>query len=128
MTTSRYAPVVTAKPIQVLVIYPDNSSELKTIEQDLSAFQGLVGGWVEAVITDGAILWADEDGKAKDCPVNTLATYLWWNLNPPMEGHDVLRGPIFVTGLDDGKGNSLPVPAEIIDYFDQMKAIYDEEN
>lgn len=126
MTETRYSPTVTANPIQVLIINPDDTYELRVIEQDLKTLQGLVGGWIEAIHTDAACFWADEDGKEKGCPTNSLATYLWWNLKPEMEGLDVLRGPIFLTGHDDGHGNSLPVPDDVIEYFHRMRAIYME--
>jgi hypothetical protein len=126
VTESSYAQAVTAPPIQVLIINPDATYELRTVEQDLKVLQGLVGGWIEAIRTDAACFWANEDGKANECPTNSLATYLWWNFDPKMEGLDVLRGPIFLTGHDDGAGNSLPVPDEVIEYFEWMRAIYVE--
>lgn len=125
MTETRYAPTVTAKPIQVLIIWPDDTYELRTIDQDIEVFQKLVGGWVEAIPTEHCTFWGDEDAKHKNCPVNHLATYLWWNLKPEMEGVDTLNGAIFVTGGADGEHSS-PVPDNVIEYFDRLKAIYDE--
>lgn len=125
MTAARYAPGVTAQPIEVLLIWPDDTYELRTIDQEIRTFQNLVGGWVEAIPTEHCTLWVDEDGKDKKCPNNSLATYLWWNLNPAMEGRDVLVGTVFITGLSDGE-HSLPVPPEVVEYFHRMRAIYME--
>jgi hypothetical protein len=117
---------VAAPPIRALIIYPDDTYELRTVKQDLKVLQGLVGGWIEAIPTDAACFWRNEDAEYEGCPVNSLATYLWWTLNPEMEGLEVLRGAIFLTGHDDGRSNSLPVPDEVIEYFDRMQAIYEE--
>ena len=126
MTEAGYAPTVTANPIQILIINPDDTYELRTVNQDIKIFQGIVGGWVEAIPTEHCTFWADEDGKDKKCPTNTLATYLWWNMHPEMEGHDVLNGAIFVTGLADSEGRTLPVPDSVIEYFERIRAIYME--
>lgn len=121
-----YSPIVTAKPIRVLIINPDDTYETRTVEQELKVLQGLVGGWIEVIRTEPACFWANEDGKADGCPVNSLATYLWWVLNPDVEGLDTLRGPIFLTGHDDGHGDSLPISDEVIEKFEQVRAIYEE--
>jgi hypothetical protein len=114
---------VTARPIQVLVIYPDDTYELRTIEQDIDTFQALVGGWVEVITTDYAVFWCDEDGDDKKCPINTLATYLWWNLKPEMAGADSLCGPVFVTGGPHGE-HSHPLDDSVIEYFEKMRELY----
>lgn len=126
MTDLSYPALVTTQAIQVLIIHPDESYELRVIEQDLKTLQGIVGGWIEAIPTEHCVFFADEDGKDKGCPTNTLATYLWWHYRPEMERIDVLSGPIFVTGGDDGQGDSLPVPPEVVETFERIKAIYEE--
>jgi hypothetical protein len=117
---------VTAQPIQILVIYPDATYDLRTIEQNVDTFQAVVGGWVEPITTEHGVLWRNEDSEYKGCPTNTLATYLWWLLCPAMEGKEVLQGAVFVTGGPDGE-HSLPVPDTVIEYFERMRAIYLEE-
>ena len=83
---------------------------------------GLVGGYIEAVSTDHCIFWRDE-GKLKELPRNTMATYLWWKVNPAMEGRDVLQGPVVVTGVTDDDGDSLPVSDEVVDLYERMEQI-----
>lgn len=115
--------------IQALIINPDGSHELRDIDQDLSTWQQLVGGYIEDIKTEHCVFWADEEGKLKDYPCNDLATYMWWNLAPHMEGRDVLQGTIFVTGDADGEW-SKPVPPAIIDLFrriEQLAAEAEEE-
>jgi hypothetical protein len=113
---------VAAPPIRALIIYPDDTYELKTVEQDIEVFQRLVGGWVEAIPTEHATFWRDEDGEHKGCPLNTLATYLWWNLCPAMEGKEVLQGAVFITGNADGEW-ALPVPDEVVELFERIEQI-----
>jgi hypothetical protein len=116
---------VAAPPIQVLIIRPDDTHEVREIEQDLKTLQGIVGGYVEDIPTQHCVLWRDEEGMLKDYYDNTLATYLWWNLCPQMEGRAVLQGTVFVTGNADGE-DALPVPDDVIEYFERMRAIYEE--
>lgn len=124
MTQAVSAQLVTAPPIRALMIYPDDTYELKTVEQDLETFQRLVGGWVEGIFTEHCIIWRNEDAEFKGCPINILATYLWWQLCPAMEGKEVLRGAVFVTS-EEGEW-SAPVPEYVVEYFERMRAIYEE--
>jgi hypothetical protein len=115
---------VASRPIRALMIQPDNTYEVREIEQDIRTWQRLVGGYIEAVTTDHCIFWCDEDGKYKEQPCNTLATYLWWKISPEMETQDVLQGTVLVTGLDDGdQGDSLPVPDEVLELFGCIEQI-----
>ncbi|GAB1813789.1 hypothetical protein MUNTM_28280 [Mycobacterium sp. MUNTM1] len=119
---------MTARPtIRALIIQPDNTYEIREIDQNLSGFQELVGGeYVEPYVTDHCILWVDEESKPKGLPMNELATYLWWNLDPDMESRDVLQGPIFVTGVSNEAMESDPVSDAVIDLFERMERIYRE--
>lgn len=116
---------VAARPVRVLIIRPDDTHEVREIEQELRVLQGIVGGYIEDIVTPHGVFWCDEEGKLKSYPENTLATYLWWNLCPAMEGRDVLQGTVFVTGNADGE-DTLPVPDDVIEYFERMRAIYEE--
>jgi Domain of unknown function (DUF3846) len=121
MTRTVSSQRVAARPIRALIIQPDDSYEVREIAQDNRAFQGLVGGYVEAVSTEHAVFWCD--GKHEELPCNTMATYLWWKISPEMERKDVLQGPVFVTGLPDDASDSLPVPDEVIDLYWRMEQI-----
>jgi Domain of unknown function (DUF3846) len=126
---------VAAPPIRVLIIYPDDTYELRTVKQDLKVLQGLVGGWVDEHPTPSCVFLRNIDSRYEGCPINVLATYFWWDRDPAgdyaefgREGDDeeMLRGPIIVIGCDDEHGNSLPVPDEVIEHFERMQAIYEE--
>lgn len=135
MTESSYSQAVTAKPIQVLIINPDDTYETRTVEQDLKTFQGLVGGWTDTHYTPSCVFRMNLDAKDSGCPINVLATFFWWDRDPDgdnaefgSEGdsEDMLRGSIIVTGHDDERGDPLPVPDEVIREFEQMRARYME--
>jgi hypothetical protein len=109
--------------MRALIIQPDDSYELREIPQDIATWQGLVGGYVEAVSTEHCVFWCDEDGKGKGLPCNTMATYLWWKIAPEMESRDVLQGSVFVTGQADDDSDSLPVPDEVVDLYERMEQV-----
>lgn len=48
-----------------------------------------------------------------------------WNLCPAMEGKEVLQGAVFITGGAEGEW-SAPVPENVIEYFERMRAIYED--
>jgi Domain of unknown function (DUF3846) len=121
MTRTVSSQRVAARPIRALIIQPGDSYEVREIAQDIATFEGLVGGYVEAVSTEHAVFWCD--GKNEELPCNTMATYLWWKISPEMERKDVLQGPVFVTGLPDDASDSLPVPDEVIDLYERMERI-----
>lgn len=112
--------------IRVLIIQPDGTHEVRDMEHDLPHMREIIGGWIERVTTEHGDLWFDEEGKIKDCPVNTAATCLWWKLDPRFEGLDTLRGPVFVTGSDDGAGYSKPVSDEVIGLYGIIEKIVRE--
>jgi hypothetical protein len=111
---------VAARPIRAIIIQPDKAYEVRKNSQDIQTFQGLVGGYPGAFSTDHCVLWWNHEGKQQELPLNQLATYLWWNLVPEMDGRDALQGPVFVTGLTDDIGDSTPVPDDVIDYFKRI--------
>lgn len=99
--------------IDVVTIQVDGTMESETIERGATALQQRVGGWIEAVTSsDGQVtLWVNEEGKLEGLPVNELATELWYLLSPEFAGHDVLCGPVVVTGGCDDRGDTLSIPS-----------------
>ena len=102
------------KTIQTIVIHPDGVIEEKAMEQGCKALQDAVGGWIEATYSSSGdtTLWINEEGKLNGMPVNWVATALWWNLNKIFDRHDVLVGPVVVTGGVDEEGYTLSVGFE----------------
>lgn len=69
-----------------------------------------LGGWLEAVSPHEKVtLFMDEEGKLKGLPVNPIATWLWWFLQPETRGVDTINGTVVVTGGTDEDGETLPV-------------------
>ena len=100
--------------ITVIVKEPHKEPELKTIRNDLSTMQELVGGYIEPVgLPGGGILVCDEEGLIKDTPFNCK-----------VEGH-MIFGTFFVCGLDpDDPENFGDVPIEWVHTFaDQTGAV-----
>lgn len=117
--------IVTA--IRALLIQPDNTFEIREIDENLRQLQSLVGGYIEPIYTEHATLWVNEEPH--DLPINPMATYLWWKLRPEMEGVDHLRGTCFVTGpvTDPNNPNITPCLDIVIDLYERMEAVRAEE-
>lgn len=119
---------MTTEPIQALIIRPDTSHSVEIIEQDIATLQELVGGYIEAVTTEHAVLWLNEEGKIHGMPINRMATYLWWKLQPEMEGRDHMRGCVLVTGLADPDGDCTPVEPDLLRLYGEMDHIRRSED
>jgi hypothetical protein len=77
---------------------------------DLATIQEVVDGFIEAVphfktighngTTVDCVAFCNEDGKAKNLPLNRMATLLWIKVRPP-EFNDVLVGDVMIVFGDD---------------------------
>lgn len=113
---------MTNTPIEALVIQPDATYRTQTIAQDIPTIREAVGGYVQAVQTEHCVFWVDEDGKPRDLPINPMATYLWWKVQPEMESIDSFNGTVVVTGpinpTTEAIGN---IPASVLDLYRRME-------
>jgi len=78
-----------------LVELPEDTSE------QVRMLQFYVEGWIETVPIQGAkgeelLMWVNEEGRVKGLARNYMASML---------AHQVIAGPVVVTGPDDGDGN-----------------------
>lgn len=116
MNETGYGSVVTkAPPIEAIIINPNDTFEIKVIDQDLRTMREQIGGgYLEvAANEDQVTIWCDEEGKVHGQPLNRLATYAWWKLQPYMEGVDHLRGIVMILGGVDGNGDCYSVHPEV---------------
>lgn len=106
-----------------LIVIPALQTEAGSIRRvdpiDLTTYQNLVGGHLEAVRLDDppASMYINDEGKLLGLPVNIRATQLAWAHNEGLRGHDLLAGPAFVTGPVDREGLDTAVPQA---YLDQL--------
>ena len=101
-------------PIRALVIryYGDYPPYPSNIEPDAHTYQGIVGGYIEAVYGEThtgerVVFYINEDGVALGLPLNEVATRMWHRLNPAMT-HQVLRGDVIVLGADGPEDADVP--------------------
>lgn len=113
---------VATPPIRAIIIQPNDSFEIRIIEQDLTSMRRLVGGQPACFSTQHCTFWYNTI-QCAGMPLNSMATYLWWKLVPEMEGRDALGGTVFVTGPADDCFDSLPVPDEVVDLYERMEQI-----
>lgn len=84
---------------------------------DLSAYQALVGGHIEAIELSrpSASMYINEEGKLLELPVNHRATALAAVHNNKFR--DIVVGEAFVTGPLTATGRDTTVPAKYIDLW-----------
>ena len=91
-------------------------ARLETLARDdISAWQSIVGGWIEAVaLTEPrAMCFVNEEGKIQNLPINRAATLYAWQHGHPRG--DVLVGNCLIVGPPDRNANSTDVPAAYVD-------------
>lgn len=118
--------------VRALVVPADGPGELRSVEGELTALQGIVGGWLEGVgpagdafTTDGVpaseIGWhayCDEEGKLKSLKGNRVATMIAWSLGWPTS--DILCGPVVFLGNGDD-GEEADVPDAVVQHWHELK-------
>lgn len=128
MSQSDYSQIATAQPIRALIIQPDDSYKVRVIQQATYTFRRLVGGHFDSVSTEHCTFFCNQHGQRAGLPHgNRMATYLWWQTQPEVEDRAMLRGSVFVTGLADEHGHSLPVSDEMVALYERMEQILTEE-
>lgn len=91
---------------KAIKITPEGGVSVIDIAGDeLSALQGAVGGWVQAIDLDDAVsLWVNEEGKLLRQAHNKKAQALWDAAFGPET--DYIVGTAVVTGTPDAHGNT----------------------
>lgn len=97
--------------ILALVVRPGQEPEVATVVETLPSFQAIVGGYIEAVRLDSrTILYCNEDGIAKNLPINCLV------------GGHAIRGTFFLVGFD-GSGEECSLkPEQVREWGEKIRA------
>jgi len=107
------------RPITVLLVSPDTDvARLVTVDQELEAFQELVGGDIEGLTLGEVSAYLNTNGKALGLPLNAYADALIRDLLADT-GHrllpgDAIVGPVAFMGPPDRAGYDTSIPAETI--------------
>ena len=106
--------------ITVLLVNPYEAPKSIEIPADLSAYQKLVGGTIQAIypsMEDLIALICNDEGKLLGLPLNRPLFDDEGNL------YDIIAGSFFVAGLSDDDFASLS-PELIQKYNDRFKTVY----
>jgi hypothetical protein len=101
-----------AEPVFWLIITPAGTVEVRIGKPSLEDLQKAVGGDIEAAYVDGGGFTAlcNEEGKLQGLPYNRMATKLCGTTKVG----DILVGDVVLIGNPDKKGESTPLPDDII--------------
>ena len=106
--------------ITVLLVNPYEAPQTIEIPADLSAYQKLVGGTIQAIypsMEDPIALICNDEGKLLGLPLNRPLFDDEGNL------YDIIAGSFFVAGLSDDDFASLS-PELIQKYNNRFKTVY----
>lgn len=81
----------------------------------LDDYRAAVDGWIEAVdLHDlGVTIYVNEEGRVRQLPFNSRASFLWWYHVPVARQKALLAGSAVVVGLPDRNGENTEVPDSV---------------
>lgn len=84
---------------------------------DLASYQAAVGGYIEPVTIERPrmTIFANEEGKVRQLPINCRATCLWWMQSPRARGNELLVGDVALVGSRGGAGATTDLPRGFIE-------------
>lgn len=104
--------------INALVVNPDDSVSRIEIENgDLSAYQKIVGGYIEGVFGRIATIYVNEEGLILNLPVNPSVTLFTQRFID--SGYYRLHGTALIVGPPDEEGNDTHVRQSVVSYYMQ---------
>ena len=104
-----------AKKLTVVMVEPHKAPYVTKIDDELSALQKAVGGYIEVVGNgDGTLIICNEEGKLQGLEGNRRIH----------DGASVIAGTFFVVG-DDGENFRSLTESEVVKYMDRFKEIED---
>jgi hypothetical protein len=74
----------------------------------LSELQGEVGGLIEAVTVNGAVMYINEDGKGLGLPINDIASIIA-HADSSIAYHDMIVGTAVFVGPTDRHGDDTAI-------------------
>lgn len=119
-------PATRSPTIAGIVIEPGYPMTVRYLDNvKLEALQEAVGGWIEHVLTDDTVtLWVNEEGKMRDLQFNYWGNELWKLVDTQhhFSDWDTLVGPVVVTGYEDEDGETVGLPAFVVDWVREHTA------
>lgn len=104
-----------AKKLTVVMVEPHKAPYVTKIDDELSAQQKAVGGYIEVVGNgDGTLIICNEEGKLQGLEGNRRIR----------DGASVIAGTFFVVG-DDGENFRSLTESEVVKYMGRFKEIED---
>jgi hypothetical protein len=100
--------------LKAVIVDTDGTVRHTDIENELGAFQAVVGGYIEGVFGGLGTVYVDEEGLLKRLPHNPVASEF---ANVVLDAPVVLFGTALILGPGDGEGNDTDVRPTVVDYF-----------
>lgn len=91
--------------IRAIVVKVGQPAVVAEVEPTLEAYQGIVGGYVEALTFSGCTFYFNEDGRSLGLPYNRR-----------LGAHNIL-GDFLVVGPPDASGGETGLSAELAEYL-----------
>jgi hypothetical protein len=102
-----------SKTIKVLVVKPEETPVVETIEASLESYQKIVGGYIEVIypFDDPVALICNEEGKIDGLPLNRAMYDESGNV------WDIIAGTFLIVGADPSEEDFGGLNEELIDKY-----------
>ncbi len=102
--------------LKVLIVEPSGEHREAEVDNELGAFQAIVGGYIEPIYGRVGTIYVNEEGLLRSLPVNPLAT-LFAERVLGRQAQYPLVGTVFIVGPADTEGDDTDVRPAVVDYF-----------
>lgn len=99
--------------INVVIVETDGTARKSEIENDLGAFQAVVGGYIEGIFRPDFTIYVNEEGIMMRLPINERIAEVI-DYPQPLFGNALIVGP-----AEDGSDTD--VPAHIVNHYELEK-------
>ena len=99
---------------RAVVLHPNGVCQQVEIDQDVSAYQRVVGGYIQGVFGPNTTIYVNEEGLFLDLPFNSFATEAarkFCGLDQPLYGTALVLGP------PDNAGNDTHVHPDVVKHL-----------
>lgn len=100
--------------IKAVIVEPEGTFYETEIENDLGAFQAVVGGYIHPVFGRVGTIYVNEEGLLRGLLFNPLASLFASRI---LEASHHLVGTALIVGPADTQGNDTDVRPAVVDYF-----------
>ncbi|WP_458316481.1 DUF3846 domain-containing protein [Mycolicibacterium brisbanense] len=111
---------MTEPDVQALIIRPDKTYEVRQLDYKPGTYRSLIGNVDGTFEVANITIWCSNE---PGLPFNSMASFLWWKLEPAIAELERLDGTVIVTGRPDEGGYATDLPANVLETYRNLEGV-----